>query len=281
MRDFAKSPPKFWIDECWRKIKTLSLEARVLAPYLLSNPHSNMIGIYYLPIPFMAHETGLSCEAALQAFTDLCESDFCSYDAAHEYVWVHKMASDQLGGQLKENDNRVICANKIYADLPDLHFLADFYAKYSTYYFLEAPSKPLASKEKEKKKDNNKEKKIFMSGKPDVSTLKNSDNEKSKTQKQDHAQLKSQAMEVLNFLNEKTGRGYRPGAINLNFIMARLKSGASVMDCRQIIAKKNREWKGDTKMAEYLRPATLFNATKFEQYLGELVIPEEEKVYES
>jgi uncharacterized phage protein (TIGR02220 family) len=72
-----------------------------------------------------------------------------------------------------------------------------------------------------------------------------------------------------------SGRAYRPVETNLKLIMSRLKSGATVMNCRQVIAKKTREWKGDKKMSEYLRPATLFNSTKFEQYIGELVVPKE------
>ena len=80
-----------------------------------------------------------------------------------------------------------------------------------------------------------------------------------------------QAHSVLDFLNDKTGRVYRPVDTNLKLITARLKSGATVLQCRQVIARKARQWKGRPEMAPYLRPATLFNATKFEQYLGELV----------
>ncbi len=83
--------------------------------------------------------------------------------------------------------------------------------------------------------------------------------------------LKKEAIEVLDFLNEKTGKKYRPSETNLKFIISRLKSGGTVSNCRMIIAKKYRDWKDDPKMINYVRPATLFNATKFEQYLGELV----------
>lgn len=79
------------------------------------------------------------------------------------------------------------------------------------------------------------------------------------------------AREVLDFLNAKAGRSYQPVDANLKLIVARLKEGASVQDCRAVIAKKCREWGSDEKMAEYLRPATLFNALKFGQYRGELV----------
>lgn len=113
-----------------------------------------------------------------------------------------------------------------------------------------------------------------MSGKPDVHPLKSFDEAK----KQKAYRL--EAEEVLTFLNEKTGRAYRFNDTNLNFIIARLKTGATVMDCRQIIAKKNREWYKNPKMAEYIRPATLFNRDKFEQYIGELVLPKEVDAHE-
>ena len=77
-----------------------------------------------------------------------------------------------------------------------------------------------------------------------------------------------EAKDILRFLNEKTGRSYRAGDINLGFIVQRLKSGATVEDCKGVIARKTRQWRGG-EMEKYLRPATLFNATKFEQYVGE------------
>lgn len=82
--------------------------------------------------------------------------------------------------------------------------------------------------------------------------------------------LREHAKALLGFLNERTGRHYRATPTNLNFIVGRLKSGASVEDCRSIIARKVREWLTDPKMTKYLRPETLFNATKFESYIGEL-----------
>jgi uncharacterized phage protein (TIGR02220 family) len=81
---------------------------------------------------------------------------------------------------------------------------------------------------------------------------------------------RSQAVEILDFLNAKTGRNYQPVDANLKMIAARLKEGATVDDCRAVIAMKCREWGADEKMEEYLRPATLFNATKFAQYRGKL-----------
>lgn len=97
-----------------------------------------------------------------------------------------------------------------------------------------------------------------LSGKPDVEL----GNGKQK--------FKADAEAILAFLNEKTGKKYRAVRVNLDFIADRLKEGATVIECRQVIAKKAREWAG-TDREEYLRPATLFNRTKFAQYQGELV----------
>ena len=87
--------------------------------------------------------------------------------------------------------------------------------------------------------------------------------------------LLPQSREILEFLNAKTGRAYKPVAANLEMIRNRLKEGYTVAELRQVVAKKCREWGTDEKMAIYLRPATLFNKTNLAQYSGELVIPRE------
>lgn len=98
-----------------------------------------------------------------------------------------------------------------------------------------------------------------------VVSTRSSTSTKSSTRSSNHSE---EAKYILRFLNEKAGRSYREGEINLGFIVQRLKSGASVEDCKGVIARKVRQWRGG-EMEKYLRPATLFNATKFEQYVGE------------
>lgn len=76
---------------------------------------------------------------------------------------------------------------------------------------------------------------------------------------------------ILEFLNSKrTGRGFRPLPTTLRPIAMRLHEGATVADCRAIIVIKARQVADGKFDAKYLRPETLFNATKFESYLGEL-----------
>lgn len=74
----------------------------------------------------------------------------------------------------------------------------------------------------------------------------------------------SMLVEVLGYLNEKAGTKYKPVESNLKFIRARLKDYCAD-DLKAVVDKKCKEWKG-TSMQMYLRPETLFNATKFETY---------------
>lgn len=86
------------------------------------------------------------------------------------------------------------------------------------------------------------------------------------------------AREVLAFLNSKRpGKlGYRPTEANLRLICARLAEGATLAECKGVISRK---WQDTQRVRPdgrpvfdplYLRPATLFRASNFAQYLGEL-----------
>jgi len=81
---------------------------------------------------------------------------------------------------------------------------------------------------------------------------------------------RAEAEAILAYLNQSARKTFRPGDVNVKLITARLSAGATPELCRRVIDRKVRAWRGDLKMAEYLRPKTLFNAMNFEQYVGEL-----------
>jgi uncharacterized phage protein (TIGR02220 family) len=87
---------------------------------------------------------------------------------------------------------------------------------------------------------------------------------------------KEAAMEVIEHLNRITGKSFRLVDTNLKLVIDRLKSGISVQDLKRINAIKTKTWKG-TEQEIYLRPSTLYNKTKCEQYLGQLPAIEERK----
>jgi len=78
-------------------------------------------------------------------------------------------------------------------------------------------------------------------------------------------------VEILNYLNEKVGRNYEPVKANLDFIKARLDEGFSKDVLLKVIDVKASQWLKDETMNKYLRPATLFNASKFAQYAAEQI----------
>ncbi len=80
------------------------------------------------------------------------------------------------------------------------------------------------------------------------------------------------AIAVLDYLNTQTGKNFRAVDANLNVITARLAEGATVAECMAIINAKHRQWGNDQMMRDYLRPKTLFSATNFAQYLGDISV---------
>ena len=76
--------------------------------------------------------------------------------------------------------------------------------------------------------------------------------------------------EVIDYLNQKAGTKYRSTtAATKRLVGARLKEGFTVDDCKKVIDNKVADWLNDEKMKNYLRPNTLFQASKFESYLNE------------
>jgi uncharacterized phage protein (TIGR02220 family) len=86
--------------------------------------------------------------------------------------------------------------------------------------------------------------------------------------------LMPQVREVLQFLRNMTGRQYREAPPTVTLIKARLKT-TSIEDIKRTLAYKGNQWLDDPVMEKYLRPATLFGATKFEQYLAEALANEQ------
>lgn len=117
---------------------------------------------------------------------------------------------------------------------------------------------PIRQPQKEtlQKKEKNKKP---LSGKPDLGPV--------------NSLTDMQAREAIDYLNAQTGAGYRHVESNLKLVRGRLAEGGSLEDVKAVIDAKVAEWSGDRKMAAYLRPATLFCATNFAQYVGQLPCP--------
>lgn len=129
MRDYGKVGPQFWIGQTGKKLRGC-MEARIVAMYLMTAPGSNMIGLYYVPLGSIAHETGLGIEGASKGLQWAIEAGFCKYDDTTEMVWVVEMAKFQVAEQLVEKDLRCKGIQREYDALPANPYLASFFDRY-------------------------------------------------------------------------------------------------------------------------------------------------------
>jgi hypothetical protein len=173
MRDYSKVGPQFWIGKTGKKLRAAGVEAQLVGMYLMTSPHANMLGLYYVSVNSIGHETGLGNEGAMKGLARCIEADFCSYDEESEMVWVHEMATYQIADALVASDKRCLGIQNEYNALPDNPYLARFFEKYETAFNMtkqrgvsseitakkEAPSKPHRSQEQEQEQEQNKNKK--------------------------------------------------------------------------------------------------------------------------
>jgi len=167
MRDYSKISPQFWIGSTGRKLRESGTEAMLVSLYLLSNPHANMLGLYYLPQLYIAHETGLGTEGASKGLRRAIEAGFCAYDEAAEVVFVYQMARFQIADQLDPKDKRCVGIQREYGALPNNPFLSAFYEKYAAAFHMkkkresgspmEGASKALRSQEHEQEQEQEQE----------------------------------------------------------------------------------------------------------------------------
>ena len=91
-----------------------------------------------------------------------------------------------------------------------------------------------------------------------------------KPKKAKETKADTEATEVIEYLNAKTGSSYRATTeANIKPIRARLNDNYTVEDCKRVIDSKVGQWLNNPEMNKFLRPETLFRPSKFEGYLNE------------
>lgn len=93
---------------------------------------------------------------------------------------------------------------------------------------------------------------------------------KKKQRKPISRQTKQVIASVLEYLNSKAGTSFdMKNQKNVEVIADRINEGYSITDFKKVIDKKVYDWRGND-MQTYLRPITLFQKSKFENYLNGL-----------
>lgn len=76
------------------------------------------------------------------------------------------------------------------------------------------------------------------------------------------------AKKVLEYLNQKAGKNFKPVDSNISMINARLEEGYKYEDFVKVVDVKYSEWKY-TDYEKYIRPNTLFCKSHFDNYLNQ------------
>ena len=97
---------------------------------------------------------------------------------------------------------------------------------------------------------------------------KEEEEEKQRTENREQQEEQLPYDEIIAYLNDKCGTRYKATKVHKEFIHARLEEGFTKEDFFTVIDNKVKTWKG-TEWERYLRPSTLFNASKFQGYLNE------------
>jgi hypothetical protein len=151
MRTTAAIKPRFWSSGSGRKLRG-NQPAQVLAVYLMSSPHSTMIGLYYESFVSILHETGLTEEQFRAALPKIGE--IAQYDEEAGLVYLPNGAEHQIGETLSIKDNKrkaILAQLRTYGKHP---FVTEWIRRYHEQYNLahdgialpgQAPPKPLRS----------------------------------------------------------------------------------------------------------------------------------------
>jgi uncharacterized phage protein (TIGR02220 family) len=215
---------------------------------------SNDDGISYPGVDTIARQTGAGRSTVISAITEL-QSD----------EWLVRKE------RRKGNRNQ---SNLYYLNVKKLRTAASaFYADGSESEHSE--SERSKSEYSESERSENKKNTGFdrpeSGGDPSVNSKQDpSDNKTScqpAAQTDAEVEITDQAKQALKHLNQITGSRYQPANSSLENMRARLREGHTLEELQLVIEYKQVHWGDSPKMAEYLRPATLFQPAKFEGYL--------------
>lgn len=88
-----------------------------------------------------------------------------------------------------------------------------------------------------------------------------------------NAQEKIPYVEIVNYLNEKTGQRFSSKAKSTKeLINGRFQEGRTFEDFKHVIDVKSQQWLNNPEMSKYLRPSTLFAPKNFENYVNEKIL---------
>ncbi len=119
---YRKVNTGYWKGKLARRIRG-DMDAHALAFYLLSNPHGNMIGLYWMPLDYAAMDLGISIERVEAAMEKLSSPNrmeqsgstskviqvdpgFVLYDFESDWAFIREAARHEFGDDPNPDDKR-------------------------------------------------------------------------------------------------------------------------------------------------------------------------------
>lgn len=112
MREYGRIHCAFWTST---DIQSMSEDARWLAMYLLSSPHTTIIGAFRLPDGYVCEDMKWTPERVSKGFAELFQNGFANRCETTKWVWIRKF----LQWNAPENPNQWKAAKKVIAQIPD------------------------------------------------------------------------------------------------------------------------------------------------------------------
>lgn len=111
MRDYGKVFSTFWTSATTR---SLSEDGRALALYLITSPHTNMIGVFRLPDGYVCEDLQWSSERVSKGFQNCLVNGFATRSEPSKWVVIHK----HLVWNPVDNPNQAKAALKLAEAIP-------------------------------------------------------------------------------------------------------------------------------------------------------------------
>lgn len=123
---YTRVESRFWQDE---KMRNISDDARYLMLYLLTSPHRNVLGFYFLPEPYACFDLGWTKERFNKGLGELLANGLIKYDETVHVVLI----ANFLKHNPLENYNQVKSAIQKLEEIPKTPLLKDFYEAVKKY----------------------------------------------------------------------------------------------------------------------------------------------------
>jgi hypothetical protein len=111
VRDYGKTYTSFWTNA---ELADCSRDARLLGVYLLSSPHTNMIGCFRLPVGYVAEDLHMTPEEVKDSLAELEQVGYINYDQKLSWVLLPRF----LRWNQIENQNQAKSALKLFDEIP-------------------------------------------------------------------------------------------------------------------------------------------------------------------